>query len=160
MVGAIYHWWNNRNKLFLSKWPRRRKVNPTSEWLSPQDVLCWDGLIPLLASVVSWSISKPCPACIFKFHVSYCCIIDVLYHGTNLDIFVSYISLVKYCFFVHHRLIMYINLLLQLVSFIYVLLTSFNCYAGPKDSRALTSSSLIILISQSMCPYMEPAVTT
>ena len=108
--------------------------------------------MPLLALVVSGPISKPCPACIFKFHVSYCCIIDVLYHGTNLEIFLLYISLVKYCFFVHHRLILYINLLLQLVSFIYMLQTSFNCYAGPRDSRVLTSSSLIRILVKVCVP--------
>ena len=82
----------------------------------------------------------------------YCCIIDVLYHGTNLEIFLSYISLVKYFFFVHHRVIMYINLLLQLVSFIYMLLTSFNCYAGPRDSGVLTSSSLIRRLVRACVP--------
>ena len=85
-------------------------------------------------------------------HVSYCFIIDVLYHGTNLEIFLLYISLVKYCFFVHHRLILYINLLLQLVSFIYMLLTSFNCYAGPKDSEVFTSSSLIRRLVRACVP--------
>ena len=152
MVEAIYHWWSSSNKLFLSKWPKRRKVNPTSEWFSPQYVLHQDGLMPLLTSVVSGPISKPFPTCIFKFHVSYCCIIDVLYHGTNLENFLSYISLVKYLFFVHHRLILYINLLLQLVSFIYMLLTSFNCYAGPKDSGVLTSSSLIRRLVRACVP--------
>ena len=131
---------------------QKEKFKPTSEWLSPQDVLRRDSLMPLLASVVSTPISKPCPACIFKFHVSYCCIIDVLCHGTNLEIFLSYISLVKYCFFVHHRLIFYINILLQLVSFIYILLTNFNCYAEPRDSAVLTSSTLIRILARACVP--------
>ena len=152
MVGTIHHRWNSRNKLLLSKWPRRRKVEPTSEWFPPQVVFRRDSLMPLLASVVSGPISKPFPACIFKFYVSYCCIIDVLYHSTNLEIFLLYISLVKYCCFVHHRLILYINMLLQLVSFIYMLLTRFNCYAGPRDSRVLTSSSLIKRLVRACVP--------
>ena len=163
MVGAIYHWWSSRNKLFLSEWPQRRKVKPTSEWLSPQDVLHLDGLMLLLASMVSGPISKPFPACIFKFHVSYCCIIDVLYHFTNLEIFLSYISLIKYLFFVHHRLILYINLLFQLISFIYMLLKNFNCYIGPRDSGVLTSSSLIKRLVRACVPrwsQMLPPVTT
>ena len=108
--------------------------------------------MPLLASVVSGPISKPFPSCIFKFHVSYFCIVDVLYHSTNLENFLLYISLVKYCFFVHHRLIMYINLFFQLISFIYMLLTSFNCYTGPRDSEVLTSSSLIRRLVRACVP--------
>ena len=108
--------------------------------------------MPLLESVVSGPISKPYPACIFRFHVSYYCNIYVLYQCTNLEIFLSYISLVKYFFFAHHRLILYINLLLQLVSFIYILLTRFNCYGGPRDSRVLTSSSLIIRLVKACVP--------
>ena len=75
-----------------------------------------------------------------------------MYHVTNLENFLLYISHVKYCFFVHHRLILYINLLFQLVSFIYILLTSFNCYAGPRDSRVLTSSSLIRRLVRACVP--------
>ena len=98
------------------------------------------------------NFKKPCLTCIFKFHVSYCCIIDILYHSTNLEIFYFVYQSCKTFFFVHHRLVMYISLLSQLISFIYMLLTSFNCYAGPKDSRVLISSSLIRRLVRACVP--------
>jgi len=68
--------------------------------------------MPLVASVVSGPISKPCPAYISKLYISYCCIIDyciivMLYHVENFPL---YISFCKIFLFAHYRLIMYISL--------------------------------------------------
>ena len=53
------------------------KIEPSSKWSTAQDVLQRDGLMPILASVVSRPIPKLILASII-FFVSYCCTIDVV----------------------------------------------------------------------------------
>ena len=113
--------------------------------------------MPLLESVVLGPISKPCPACISKFYISYCCIIGVVVlqlFCTMLEKFSLYISFCKIFLFAHYRLIMYISLLLQLIfSYVYMLLKNSNCLVGPRDSRILTSSPLNRRSVRECVPY-------
>ena len=64
------------NSFYLNDLEGERLSLPVNGFLLKM-ILPRDSLMPLLALVVSGPISKPFSACIFKFYVSYCCIIYI-----------------------------------------------------------------------------------